>query len=39
MVQLPGDSGCPWVTNGRTLVAMGSSGNQEREGGDADSQA
>lgn len=39
MVQLPGDSGCPWVTNGRTLVAMGSSGNQEREGGDAGSQA
>lgn len=26
MVQLPGDSGCPWVTNGRTLVAMGSTG-------------
>lgn len=39
MVQLPGDSGCPWVTKGRTLVAMGSSGNQERAGGDAGSQA
>lgn len=39
MVQLPGDSGCPWVTSGPTLVAMGSSGNQERMGGGAGSQA
>lgn len=39
MVQLPGDSGCPWVTSGPTLVAMGSSGNQEQMGGGAGSQA
>lgn len=39
MVQLPGDSGCPWYTGGDALVGMGSSGNQEQEGGDAGSQA
>lgn len=39
MVQLPGDSGCPWVTSGPTLVGMGSSGNQEDQGGEAGSQA
>lgn len=39
MVQLPGDSGCPWYTSGPTLVGMASSGDQESEGGDAGSQA
>jgi hypothetical protein len=39
MVQLPGDSGCPWYTNGDALVGMGSSGDQEWAGGDAGSQA
>lgn len=39
MVQLPGDSGCPWYTSGDSLVGMGSSGDQELEGGDAGSQA
>ena len=39
MVQLPGDSGCPWYNNGTTLVGMGSSGDQEWAGGDAGSQA
>lgn len=39
MVQLPGDSGCPWYTNGPTLVGMGSSSDQEQDGGDAGSQA
>ncbi len=39
MVQLPGDSGCPWYTSGNALIGMGSSGDQEQQGGDADSQA
>ncbi|MBS9535920.1 hypothetical protein KIH27_20260 [Mycobacterium sp. M1] len=39
MVQLPGDSGSPWYTSGPTLVGIASSGNQEREGGGAGSQA
>jgi hypothetical protein len=39
MVQLPGDSGCPWYTSGDALIGMGSSGNQEEDGGDAGSQA
>lgn len=39
MVQLPGDSGCPWYTSGDALVGMGSSGDQELQGGDAGSQA
>ena len=39
MVQLPGDSGCPWYTSGNALVGMGSSGDQEQLGGDAGSQA
>jgi hypothetical protein len=39
LVQLPGDSGCPWYTNGDALVGMGSSGNQQDAGGDAGSQA
>lgn len=39
MVQLPGDSGCPWYTSGDALVGMGSSGDQEQDGGDAGSQA
>lgn len=39
MVQLPGDSGCPWYTGGDMLVGMGSSGDQEWAGGDAGSQA
>lgn len=39
MVQLPGDSGCPWYTSADALVGMGSSGDQEEEGGDAGSQA
>lgn len=38
MVQLPGDSGCPWYTGGDALVGMGSSGDQEQDGGDAGSQ-
>jgi hypothetical protein len=39
LVQLPGDSGCPWYTNGDALVGIGSSGDQEQDGGDAGSQA
>jgi hypothetical protein len=39
MVQLPGDSGCPWYTGGDRLIGMGSSGDQEQDGGDAGSQA
>lgn len=39
MVQLPGDSGCPWYIDGPALVGMGSSGDQETEGGDAGSEA
>lgn len=39
LVQIPGDSGCPWHINGPTLVGMGSSANQARLGGDAGSQA
>jgi hypothetical protein len=39
MVQLPGDSGCPWYTGGDALVGMGSSSDQEQDGGDAGSQA
>ncbi|SIE58924.1 Uncharacterised protein [Mycobacteroides abscessus subsp. massiliense] len=39
IVQLPGDSGCPWYTSGPTLVAMASSGNQETAGGGGGSQA
>jgi hypothetical protein len=39
MVQLPGDSGCPWYTSGDALVGIGSSSNQEWAGGDAGSQA
>jgi hypothetical protein len=39
MVQLPGDSGSPWYTAGPTIVGMGSSGDQETDGGDAGSQA
>jgi hypothetical protein len=39
MVQLPGDSGGPWVKSGPTLIGIGSSGNQERSGGTAGSQA
>jgi hypothetical protein len=38
MVQLPGDSGCPWVMSGPTLIGLGSSGNMERGGGGAGSQ-
>jgi hypothetical protein len=39
LVQLPGDSGCPWYTNEDRLVGIGSSGDQEQHGGDAGSQA
>ncbi len=39
IVQLPGDSGCPWYTSGPTIVGMGSSGDEESSGGDAGSQA
>ena len=39
MVQLPGDSGCPWYTSRDELIGMGSSGNQEWAGGDAGSEA
>jgi hypothetical protein len=39
LVQLPGDSGCPWYSNDDALVGMASSGDQEEDGGDAGSQA
>jgi hypothetical protein len=39
LVQLPGDSGCPWYTNGDALVGLASSGDEEQDGGDAGSQA
>ncbi|VBA62429.1 hypothetical protein LAUMK41_05820 [Mycobacterium attenuatum] len=39
MVQIAGDSGCPWYTSGPTLIGVASSGNQAREGGSAGSQA
>jgi hypothetical protein len=39
MVQLPGDSGCPWYTEGPMLIGIGSSGDQENGGGTAGSQA
>lgn len=39
LVQLPGDSGCPWYSNEDTLVGMASSGDEEQNGGDAGSQA
>ena len=39
LVQLPGDSGCPWYSDRDTLVGMASSGDQEQSGGDAGSQA
>ncbi|MBV9720459.1 MAG: hypothetical protein JO082_00885, partial [Mycobacterium sp.] len=39
LVQLPGDSGCPWYTNGDALVGMASSGDEEQDGGDVGSQA
>jgi hypothetical protein len=39
IVQLPGDSGCPWYSNNDALVAMASSGDEEQDGGDAGSQA
>jgi hypothetical protein len=39
IVQLPGDSGCPWYINGPAIVGMASSGDEETEGGDAGSQA
>lgn len=39
IVQLPGDSGCPWYTNEDALVGIASSGDQEQDGGDAGSQA
>jgi len=39
LVQLPGDSGCPWYTSGDALVGLASSGDQERDGGDVGSQA
>lgn len=39
MVQLPGDSGCPWYINGPTIVGIAPSGDQESDGGDAGSQA
>ncbi|MCV7408220.1 hypothetical protein AWC05_18860 [Mycobacterium florentinum] len=39
MVQLPGDSGCPWYTSEDRLVGIGSSSDQEWAGGDAGSQA
>jgi hypothetical protein len=39
LVQLPGDSGCPWYTDGDALVGMASSGDEEQDGGDAGSQA
>jgi hypothetical protein len=39
LVQLPGDSGCPWYTSRDALVGMASSGDQQDNGGDAGSQA
>lgn len=39
LVQLPGDSGCPWYSNEDALVGMASSGDQEQDGGDAGSEA
>lgn len=39
MVQIAGDSGCPWYTSGPTLIGIASSGNQASEGGSAGSQA
>jgi hypothetical protein len=39
LVQLPGDSGCPWYTNGDALVGIASSGDEQENGGDAGSQA
>jgi hypothetical protein len=39
LVQLPGDSGCPWYSNDDALVGMASSGDEEEDGGDAGSQA
>ncbi|MFN8073557.1 MAG: hypothetical protein U0R66_17370 [Mycobacterium sp.] len=38
MVQLPGDSGSPWVRGGPTLIGIGSSGDMEKSGGTAGSQ-
>jgi hypothetical protein len=39
LVQLPGDSGCPWYSSGDALMGMASSGDEEQDGGDAGSQA
>ena len=39
LVQLPGDSGCPWYTSEDAIVGIASSGNEEQDGGDAGSQA
>jgi hypothetical protein len=39
LVQLPGDSGCPWYSNEDALVGMASSGDEEQDGGDAGSEA
>lgn len=39
MVQLPGDSGCPWYTGASASAGIGSSSDQEWAGGDAGSQA
>jgi len=39
LVQLPGDSGCPWYTSGDALVGIASSGDEQEDGGDAGSQA
>jgi hypothetical protein len=39
LVQLPGDSGCPWYSNNDALVGVASSGDEEQDGGDAGSQA
>ena len=39
LVQLPGDSGCPWYTNGDALVGIASSVEEQDDGGQAGSQA
>jgi hypothetical protein len=39
LVQLPGDSGCPWYSSEDALVGIASSGDEEQHGGDAGSQA
>ncbi|ORW32701.1 hypothetical protein AWC17_25160 [Mycobacterium nebraskense] len=39
MVQISGDSGCPWYTSGPTLIGIASSGDEADRGATAGSQA